>query len=71
MATTDREARRQALAESLMTEATRRFGADRAEALRTNIEETAGQLADVALFPVDRDEGPSFNTDRPEAGENK
>ncbi len=66
MGTMDREARRKALAESLMTEATRRFGADRAEALRANIEDTAGQLADVALFPLDRDEGPSFNTDRAE-----
>ncbi len=66
MGTTDREARRKALAESLMTEAVRRYGAERAEALRANIDDTAGQLADVALFPVDRDEGPSFNTDRPE-----
>ena len=66
MATTDRETRRRALAESLMADAVRRFGADRAETLRTNIDETAGQLADVALFPLDRDTGPSFNTDRPE-----
>ena len=71
MATTDRETRRRALAESLMAEATRRYGADRAEALRANIDETASQLADVAVFPLDRDEGPSFNTDRPEAGEKK
>jgi hypothetical protein len=59
----DREARSAALAQSLMAEAVRRFGAERAEALRSSIEETAGQLADVALFPVDREEGPSFNTD--------
>ena len=71
MGTTDREARRTALAESLMAEAVKRFGADRAEALRANIDETASQLADVALFPLDRDAGPSFNTDRPEAGVNK
>lgn len=62
----DREARRLAFAESLMAEAVRRFGADRAEALRANIDDTAGQLADVALFPLDRDAGPSFNTDRAE-----
>ena len=71
MATTDRETRRRALAESLMTEAVRRFGAERAEAIRANIEETSGQLADVAVFTLDRDEVPSFNTDRPEAGVNK
>ncbi len=66
MGTMDREARRKALAESLIAEAIRRYGAERAEALRANIDETAGQLADVAVFPLDRDEGPSFNTDRPE-----
>lgn len=71
MGTTDREARRLAFAESLMTEAIRRYGAERAEVLRANIDDTSGQLADVAVFPLDRDEGPSFNTDRPEAGENK
>ena len=66
MGTADREARRLAFAESLLAEAIRRYGAERAEALRANIEDTAGQLADVALFSLDRDEGPSFNTDRPE-----
>jgi len=63
MGTMDREARRKAFAESLMTEAVRRYGAERAEALRANIDESAGQLADVAVFPLDRDEVPSFNTD--------
>jgi hypothetical protein len=63
METTDRESRRVAFAQSLMAEAVRRFGADRAETLRSNIDEAAGQLADIALFPIDREEGPAFYMD--------
>ena len=68
MQTHDRETRQAALAQSLMTEATKRYGAERAEALRSAIEDTAGQLADVALFPIEREEGPSFNQGRIEGG---
>ena len=63
MGTTDRETRRAAFAQSLLAEAIRRFGADRAEALRSSLDDTAGQLADVALFPIDREEGPAFYLD--------
>ena len=64
MGTMDRETRRAAFAESLLAEAIRRFGADRAEALRSSLDDTAGQLADIALFPIDREEGPAFYLDR-------
>jgi len=64
METRDREHLRAAFAESLTAEATRRFGAERAEALRATIEETARQLADVALFPLEEEEGPAFYMDR-------
>jgi len=66
METKDREVRQAAFAQSLMAEAVRRFGAKRAEALRSTIDETAGQLADIALFPIDREEGPAFYMDRSE-----
>ena len=64
METTGRETLRRAFTENLTAEAVRRFGADRAEALRSSIDETAGQLADVALFPIDQEEGPAFYMDR-------
>jgi len=60
METRDRERLRAALAERLKADATRRFGAARAEALGSTIDETAGQLADVAIFPLEEDEGPAF-----------
>lgn len=66
MGTMDRETRRAAFAQSLQAEAIRRFGADRALALRSSLDDTAGQLADVALFPIDREEGPAFYLDRSE-----
>lgn len=66
METKDREVCQAAFAQSLMAEAVRRFGAERAEALRSTIDETAGQLADIALFPIDREEGPAFYMDRSE-----
>lgn len=62
--TPDRETRRAAVAQSLLAEAVRRFGADRAEALRPSLEETAGHLADLALFPIDPEEGPAYSMDR-------
>ncbi len=58
----DREARRTAFLESLRAEAVRRFGPARAEALGPMIELTAGHLAEVASFPLDREEGPAFYT---------
>lgn len=58
MGIVDRESRRAAVAQSLSAEAVRRFGADRAEALRSSIDETAGHLADIALFPIDQEGGP-------------
>lgn len=61
-----REIRRAALAQSLLAAAIRRFGVDRAEALRTRIEEVADQLGDIALFPVDREEEPAFYLERSE-----
>ena len=44
----------------LKAEAERRFGAARAEALKQAIEDTARWMAEVAAFPVDRDEQPAF-----------
>ena len=58
----ERDTRYAALLESLRAEAVRKFGAARAEALAPMLEVTAGQLADVALFPLDREEGPAFYT---------
>jgi len=51
-----------ALLESLRAEAVRKFGPARAEALFPMLEVTAGQLADVALYSLDREEGPAFYT---------
>ena len=56
----DRDARRTAYAVGLRAEAERRFGAARAEALKDNIANVAGFMADVASFPVDADEPPAF-----------
>ncbi len=56
----DREQRRADYAKGLRAEATRRFGAARAEALDKTIEDVAGWMADVATFPVDPDEHPAF-----------
>lgn len=63
METRDREHLRAAFAERLKADAARRFGAARAEALGSTIDETAGQLADVALFPLEEEEGPAFYMD--------
>jgi hypothetical protein len=60
----DRERLRSTFALGLKAEAARRFGTERAEALGSTIEETAGQLADVALFPLEDEEGPAFYMDR-------
>jgi hypothetical protein len=56
----DRQTRQREYAEGLRAEATRRFGADRAEALTPSIAEIAGWMADVATFPVDPDAAPAF-----------
>lgn len=60
MGTADRESRRTAIAEALLLAAERRFGAERAEALRPAIDEAAIKLAEVAEFPVDEEERPAF-----------
>ena len=57
---TDAERSRGEYAEGLTAEAERRFGAARAEALRQNIADIAGWMADVATFPVDPEEPPAF-----------
>ena len=56
----DRDALRAEYAAGLRAEAERRFGAARAEALKENIDNVAGWMADVATFPVDADEPPAF-----------
>ena len=56
----ERDARRAEYAAGLRAEAERRFGAVRAEALKQNIDNVAGWMADVASFPVDADEPPAF-----------
>lgn len=60
----DRETRRAEYAKGLHDEATRRFGAVRAEALGKTIEDIAGWMADVATFPVDPDAHPAFYAER-------
>ena len=57
---TDAERRRAEYTKGLTAEAERRFGAVRAEALRQNIADIAGWMADVATFPVDAEEPPAF-----------
>ena len=56
----DRDALRAQYAAGLRAEAERRFGAARAEALKENIDNVAGWMAEVASFPVDADEPPAF-----------
>ena len=56
----DRDALRAQYAAGLRAEAERRFGAARAEALKDNIDNVAGWMAEVASFPVDADEPPAF-----------
>ena len=56
----DRDALRAQYAAGLRAEAERRFGAARAEALKENIDNVAGWMADVASFAVDADEPPAF-----------
>jgi hypothetical protein len=58
----DRETQYAALLERLQAAAVRKFGPARAEALAPMLEVTAGHLADVAVFPLDREEGPAFYT---------
>ena len=60
----DREARRAEYAEGLRAATLRRFGAERAGALGQAIEDMAGWMADVATFPVDREEPPAFYAER-------
>jgi hypothetical protein len=60
----DREERRAQYAEELRAAAERRFGHERARALAQAIEDTAGWMADVATFPVDREEPPAFYAER-------
>jgi hypothetical protein len=59
---TDRDASRAAFLDALRADAVRRFGPARAEALEPAIELVAGHLADVAGFPLPREEGPAFYT---------
>ena len=56
----DRDALRAQYAAGLRAEAERRFGTARAEALKENIDNVAGWMAEVATFPVDADEPPAF-----------
>ena len=56
----DRDALRAQYAAGLRAQAERRIGAARAEALKENIENVAGWMAEVATFPVDADEPPAF-----------
>ncbi|MGH7277036.1 MAG: hypothetical protein ACREIY_08425 [Candidatus Rokuibacteriota bacterium] len=58
----DRESRRLKLLEALRADAVRKFGTARAEALTPALELAAGHLADVAVFPLDREEGPAYYT---------
>jgi hypothetical protein len=58
----ERETRPAALLESMRAEAVRKFGPARAQALEPAIELVAGHLADVATFPLEREEGPAFYT---------
>jgi hypothetical protein len=46
--------------EGLRAEAIRRFGPERAEAIRPALEQTAEELALIAAFPLDREEEPAF-----------
>ena len=56
----DRDALRAQYAAGLRAEAERRFGAARAEALKENIDNVAGWMADVATFPLAAEEPPAF-----------
>ena len=56
----DRDTLRAEFATGLSTEAARRFGAERAAALRQTIGDVAGWMADVAAFPLDPEEPPAF-----------
>ena len=56
----DRDALRAQYAAGLRADAERRFGAARAEALKENIDNVAGWMAEVASFAVDADEPPAF-----------
>jgi hypothetical protein len=56
----DRNDQRWRFARDLLAAATGRYGAERAEALRAGLETTAGQLADLVLFPLGSDERPEF-----------
>ncbi len=56
----DHDGQRAEYAVGLRAEAERRFGAVRAQALSESIEEVAGWMAEVATFPVDADEPPTF-----------
>ena len=59
----DRDQRRADYAAGLRADAERRFGAARAAALKENIDNVAGWMAEVASFPVDGDEPPAFYTE--------
>jgi hypothetical protein len=52
------------IARELVEAAVRRFGAERAAALRPVIETTAASLAVLAAFAQDRDDAPAVGMDR-------
>jgi len=56
----DRDSVRAQYAAGLHAEAARRFGPARAAAIQQTIDDVAGWMADVAMFPVDADEPPAF-----------
>ena len=56
----DRETRKKQFADGLRAEATRRFGAARADALAKNIEDISGWMADLATYPLDPELHPTF-----------
>jgi len=60
----NQEARRAGYADELRAAVLRRFGAERAEALAKAIEDTAGWMAEVAVFPLDQEEPPAFYLER-------
>ncbi len=56
----DREGQRAECAAWLRAVAERRFGAVRAQELARTIDDVAGWMTEVALFPVGADEQPAF-----------
>ena len=56
----DREGQRVEYAAWLRAAAERRFGAARAQELAKSIEDVAGWMTELAMFPVGADEQPAF-----------